>query len=288
MLNSGDEMPTPNTYDSSNFKGILANAPNLFHQTNIRALPSILRSRKILAPGTLWGVDPATANQFYQTNSTRLANLKLRAERGFVDYVFCSFSNGLQAGLSRYGYVSIEIDKRILLQKEAFIYPFNFVTSWGLARAADKYSDLSTWNMAINLRNRINISEVLVRRQIKLDPNWVRFHCFRSQSSRVMDLLRESGYDYPVEIHENPPTHARLTMAQLERTVQIGETEYRGLLSEDGRFISIFNFVDEDDLDYLGRYEIDDNNNLIEHFPMTGRQEIVGRLLESAKARSAL
>jgi hypothetical protein len=280
-------MPTPNSYDSRNFGRIINAAPNLFHQTSIRNLPAIIRAQKILSPGTLWGLNPALANNHYQGNQMRLNNLKIRAERGFIDYVFCSFFNGIQSGFQRYGYVSIEIDRRILLKKEAFIYPFNFVTMWGTARAADKYSDLTTWNTAVQLQNRINITEVLVRRQIKLDPNWVRFHCFRSHGPLVLDLLRESGYDYPVEQYDNPPAQARFQMNELERMVLIRDTQYRGLLSTDGRHVSIFNVVADDDMDFLGRFEVDDNDNLIEHFPMTGRREIVGRLLQQNQARNA-
>lgn len=275
-------MPTPNTYDSTNFKSILRNSPNLFHQTSLSTLPNILRSGAVIAPGTLWGQNPASANQYYLNNQQRLSNLKHRADCGFVDYVFCSFSNGIQAGLSRYGYVSIEIDKKILLNREAFVYPFNFIFSWGIARPADKFSDLTTWNAAINLRNRINITEVLIRRQIRLDPNLVKFHCFQSVRQRVVDLLREFRYEeYEIIAHDNPQGQARFTMNTLERTVQIGEQQFRGILSEDGRFVSIFNIIDNDDLDFLGRFQIDEENNLIEHFPMTGRTEVVGRLLDA-------
>ncbi len=101
-----------------------------------------------------------------------------------------------------------------------------------------------------------------------------------------MDLLNEFDYEYDVIAHDNPQEHARFGMSQLDRTVQIGEQEYHGILSEDGRFVSIFNIIDSDDLDFLGRFQVDENNNLIEHFPMTGRVEVVGRLLQ-ANTRAA-
>lgn len=274
-------MPTPNTYDRSNFKSILKNSPNLFHQTSLTTLPHILRSGAIIASGTLWGQNPASANQYYLNNPQRLSNLKHSADCGFVDYVFCSFNNGIQSGLSRYGFVSIEIDKKILLQREAFIYPFNFIFSWNIARAADKFSDLTTWNMAVTLRNRIN-TEILIRRQVRLDPNLIKFHCFQSVRQRVVDLLRELGYEgYEVIAHDDPQGQARFTMNALERTVQIGEQQFRGILSDDGRSVSVFNIIDNNDLDFLGKFQIDGNDNLIEHFPMTGRTEIVGRLLNT-------
>lgn len=274
---------TPNTYDRMNFGDIVGRAPNLFHQTSIKSIRNILRARSIIAPGTLWGTNPNVANSHYQGNKTRSDNLKLRADRGFIDYVFCSFSNGLQSGFHRYGYVAIEIDRSILLNKEAFIYPFNFVTSWNFARPADKYSDLSTWERAISNPRSINISEILVRRQIKLDENAIRFHCYSSHSGILMDLLGREGYDLPIIVHDNPEAIKGTSMASLERSVQIGNTTYRGMLSDDSKFITLFESSEDDDIEILGRFELDDEGNLIEFFPMSDRKQIIGKLVDTSE-----
>lgn len=274
---------TPNTYDRSNFKDIIATAPNLFHQTSVKSIADILRRKAIVAPGTLWGIDPAVANAIYQGNPTRLSNLKLRAERGFVDYIFCSFSNGLQSGFHRYGYVAIEVKKSILLEKEAFIYPFNFVTSWNHAHNGDKYSDLSTWDLAVSKPHSINISEVLIRRQIKLDTNAVRLHCYSSHSAILIDQIRAAGLNLDVVVHGNPSSTKGVGMSNMEKTVQIGTETYRGMLSDDSKFITIFDSSSDDDIEILGRFEIVENQ-LIEFFPLTGRKQVVGHIVEKTAA----
>ena len=74
-------MPTPNTYDFENFRNVLSNANNLFHQTSIANLPSILSQGVIYSPGTQWGINPANTTGRYTSNPQRSRNLNTIASR---------------------------------------------------------------------------------------------------------------------------------------------------------------------------------------------------------------
>lgn len=53
--------------------------------------------------------------------------------------------------------------------------------------------------------------------------------------------------------------------------------EYKALLSADGKLASIYNIVSSDDLDFLGQFAVK-GNELIEVYPMTNEQKVVGKL----------
>jgi hypothetical protein len=282
-------MPTPNTYDYDNFKTVIGSATNLFHQTNISNLPAILAQGVIYSPGTQWGVSPVstTARYTVQNQAQRLANLKLYADRGFIDYVFCSFENGIQRQNNRYGVVSLEILPKILIERETFIYPFNFVFGWNAAPLADKFSDLSTWQFVISPRNRIPYNEVLIRRKIELGGNLVKFHCFQGVAAKVIAILDQFGYNGDVlEVHPNV-TFNRRDM-DTERLALIDGVEYKALVSADGKLASIYNVISDDDLDFLGRYALK-GNELIEVYPMSRETKVIGVLkAEAANSRLGL
>jgi hypothetical protein len=276
-------MPTPNTYDLKNFDKILAGSSNIFHQTSLSNLSSILSMGAIYSPGTLWGMNPNIANSFYANNPRRLGNLQLRADRGFIDYVFCSFFNGVHLGHSRYGTVSIEIDKETLLNRECFIYLFNFVFSWPRAPLADKLSDLSTWNYAVKNLSTLNNNEVLLRRKIDLNVNDVKFHCFDNVRGRVIDILEQFGYSEDnLEVHETPSFQLR--EYEMDMIAVIDGARYKAILSTEDNLVSIFNVVSEEDADFLGRFSVDEELNIIEKFPMSGESHVIGRLLRTGSS----
>lgn len=270
-------MTTPNTYDFKNFKSIVSNAPNIFHQTGISNLRSILALGTIYSPGTLWGFMPTVANAFYLSNPTRLNNLKLRAQRGFVDYVFCSFLNGIRMGQPRYGSVSIEINKQILLGRECFVYLFNFVTGWNRARQEDKYSDLTTWNYTVSNFSSLSYNEILVRRKIELDKYYVKFHCFDNVQRRVLETIKEYGYDEDdLVIHDSP--NYQLREYDMDMIAEINGEKFKAIFSTEDGFVSVFNVISDDDGDFIGRYSVDSDMNIIEEYPMSGTSHIIGKL----------
>ena len=63
-----------------------------------------------------------------------------------------------------------------------------------------------------------------------------------------------------------------------EVLVEINGEKYSGLISSDRKFISIYNVVSVDDLDFLGKFILD-GNNLIEIFPMSQRIVVVGKII---------
>ena len=270
-------MTTPNTYDFKYFKDIVSNAPNIFHQTGINNLRSILDLGTIYSPGTLWGFKPAVANSFYMANPIRQNNLMLRAQRGFVDYVFCSFLNGIQMGKPRYGTVSIEIKKEILLDRECFVYLFNFVTGWTGAVQQDKYSDLSTWNYTIGNFPNLNNNEILIRRKVELDKYCIKFHCFDNMQRRVLQTIKEYGYDEDDLVVHDSPTY-QLREYDMNMIAEINGEKFKAVFSTKDGFVSIFNVISEEDGDFIGRYSVDSEMNIIEEYPMTGRSHIIGKL----------
>ena len=244
-------MPTPNTYDIDHFKDLISNSGNIFHQTSIKNLPNILQMEAIYSPGTLWGLDSTTANSFYMSNHQRSDNLRSRADKGFIDYVFCSFKNGVELSNKRYGTVSIEIRKEVLLEKECFIYPFNFVFAWDSAPKSEKFSDLSIWDLVISGRKRIRNEEILVRRKINLPRDLVKFHCFDSMQSKVVEILKNFNYDESkLEIHSSALSLVGGFNMNREMIAEINGIDYHALVSDDGKLANIFNFIDEDDSDF--------------------------------------
>ena len=112
-----------------------------------------------------------------------------------------------------------------------------------------------------------------------MDQNAIKFHCYSSHSAALIDLLGQAGYDFPVEVYNNPVAMRGMTMTNLEKTVQIGSVTYRGMLSDDSKSITIFESSSDDDIEIIGRYEIDSEGNLIEFFPLTERKQIIGKIL---------
>jgi hypothetical protein len=270
-------MPTPNTYDFKNFRELLKRANSLFHQTSINNLSSILSQGIIYSPATQWGVSPISSTARYTPNPQRLKNLNRIASRGFVDYVFCSFENGIQRKNKTYGVVGIEIQANILLDRESFIYPINFIFGWDGASLPNRFSDLSTWNAVITNRKLSPYNEVLVRRKIILSTYLVKFHCFEGISKRVLPILDKYGYNAEkLQVYPNITAFGSGHM-EIERLAIIEGVEYKALLSADGKLASIYNIVSSDDLDFLGQFAVK-GNELIEVYPMTNEQKVVGKL----------
>ena len=278
-------MPTPNTYDYESFSELLSNAGNLFHQTSINNIDKILQAKAILSPGTSWGLNRAPTNLIYDGNSRREKNLKLIANRGFVDYAFCSFLNGLSHEMNLYGTVSLEIDKKILLDKEAFAYLFNFVMDWPGAKSSDKYSDLSTWNHTIQYGDEYNYNEILVRRKINLDKYLVGFHCVDNYYTALLGKVNRSSYNgATISQYAHQPL-TRNGYMENERKVEINGVTYKAILSADGRFVSVFENVSTDEVDLIGRYEYDEaTDELFANFPMSNRKVPVGRMIHTGSA----
>jgi hypothetical protein len=60
--------------------------------------------------------------------------------------------------------------------------------------------------------------------------------------------------------------------------VEIQGFKYKGLLDVAEQMVSIFNVVDVDDVDFLGRFWVE-GANLIEFFPMTNRKVMAGKII---------
>ncbi|MDD4976344.1 MAG: hypothetical protein PHY93_18440 [Bacteriovorax sp.] len=270
-------MPTPNTYDFKNFISIINASGNLFHQTGIANLKNILAVGAIYSPGTLWGINPAIANNYYYGKAGRLQNLKNTSDRGFVDYIFCTFTNQLARQNHTYGTVAIEISKKILPLKEAFIYPFNFKLAWNGAPKTSKFSDLTTWNHIISNMTFPIGHEVLIRRKIDLAKYHVKFHCSGHMSSRVLDIISEFNYnEHHLEVHDDLDQIAMDEM-NLERNVEINGHVYKAIINEDGSTASVYDVYSDEDADFLGEFEIEDDK-LIQRYPMSDRKEVIGKL----------
>jgi len=120
-------------------------------------------------------------------------------------------------------------------------------------------------------------NEVLVRRKIDLSTYLVKFHCFEGISRRVLAILDKYGYNAEkLQIHPNITTFGRGHM-ETERLAVIEGVEYKALLSDDGKLASIYNVISDDDLDFLGRFAVK-GNELVEVYPMTNEQKVVGTL----------
>ena len=173
--------------------------------------------------------------------------------------------------------MSIEIQTKVLLDRESFIYPFNFIFGWNHASLPNRFSDLSTWNAVVTNRNLSPYNEVLIRRKIDLSAYLVKIHCFQGVAKSVMATLDKYGYNGKnLEVHPDIATFGRGNM-ETERLAEIEGVEYKALLSADGKLASIYNIISDDDLDFLGRFAVK-GNELIEVYPMTNEQKVIGIL----------
>lgn len=270
-------MPTPNTYDLNNFKKILSQSVNVYHQTSIKNLANIIAEGAIYSAGTLWGKNPSVANAYFSSGRRR-SNLKNTADNGFVDYIFCSFNNGLSHKFNRYGYVSFELSEDIIFNKECFIYPFNFVFGIASAPNTDMFSDLSTWNSIVSKIPLRPSHEILVRRKINLDTHIVKIHCFSSVHNRVVEILKDTRYSaIPIESHPDPVGNGGFMATEYIADIE-GE-KFTAILSEDGKHVSIYDVISDEDGDFLGEFSLDKDRNIIQHYGMSGTSKVVGKLL---------
>jgi hypothetical protein len=233
----------------------------------------------MVVPNVLKTYSPSVANTFF-SHGRRMQNLKNTADNGFVDYIFCSFNNGISQQFNRYGVISFELSEEILFNKECFIYPFNFVFGIAGATNTDMFSDLSTWNSVVQKVPSKPSHEILIRRKIDLFSYVKKIHCFSSIHSRVVAILKGTNYSsIPIETHADPAKTGGFMSKEYIAEIQ-GE-KFTGILSDDGKFISIYDVISEDDGDFLGKYSLDKDGNIIQHYEMSSTSKVIGKLLKA-------
>jgi len=71
-----------------------------------------------------------------------------------------------------------------------------------------------------------------------------------------------------------------------EYDAEIQGEKFTGALSQDGKFISIYDVISEDDGDFLGQYSLDKDGNIIQYYEMSGTSKVIGKLLKAKKEDS--
>lgn len=64
-----------------------------------------------------------------------------------------------------------------------------------------------------------------------------------------------------------------------EVKVEINGDTYLGIIEPCGNYIQILNVVSEDDMDVLGRFKLNQNRELVDIYPMSMTEVVIGKVV---------